>query len=461
MVQSETLEQKIDELLRSLGGLDRLRELTRLSSLDHLVNLHLLSHLTKLDKIEGLDKLKDLDQLKGLERLNDLKVMEKLDQLVQLNELRNLEQLTQLEKLSELQELRSLQDLKQLEALSHLDKLSELRRLDALGSLQDLGGLERLDHLKYLANLDRLNELTALTKLDGLNGLGELLEKHGDKFAKLRHLESLDNLHLLDQLKNLDKLDRLDELSRLDELKTIGQLAEAPPVLPAQPVMATVPVALEARSTLKDHVISFGLDLVRTIVVAAILILVLLMPQGRKVTEEAAAFLGFGQGHQVNWALQILSQSSAENFPEYWVGFQKRLEAESALVFETRAPWSLRQRYEKLHSVLSYDFNYQGQSLRERVRQDVEQRLSKFETDWKERLGLEIGQVMLRQGENQKLILWNQLKDLAVGGRWYDVIEIAASASNDRFAQEAAIVALVHLQLSDPSKLAEIMENSP
>ncbi len=458
MSQTESLEQKIDELLRSLGGLDRLRELARLSSLDHLVNLHLLSHLTKLDKIEGLDKLKDLDQLKGLERLNDLKVMEKLDQLTKLSELRNLEQLSQLNKLSELQELRSLQDLKQLEALSHLDKLSELRRLDALGSLQDLGGLERLDHLKYLANLDRLNELTALTKLDGLNGLGELLEKHGDKFAKLRHLESLDNLHLLDQLKNLDKLDRLDELSRLDELKAIGHLAEAPPALPPAPVVAQV---LTSKRSFTDHATSFLLDLVRTVVVAAILILVLLMPQGRKVTEEAAAFLGFGQGHQVNWALQILSQASGESFPQYWTDFQKRLEAESALVFDTRAPWSLHQRYQKLHSVLSYDFNYQGQSLRGRVRQDVEQRLSKFESEWKERLSLEIGQVMLRQGENQKLTLLNQLKDLAVGGRWYDVLKIAASASNDRFAQEAAIVALVHLQLSDPSKLADIMESSP
>jgi hypothetical protein len=458
MVQPETLEHKIDELLRSLGGLDRLRELARLSSLDHLVNLHLLSHLTKLDKIEGLDKLKDLDQLKGLERLNDLKVMEKLDQLAKLSELRNLEQLSQLNKLSELQELRSLQDLKQLEALSQLDKLSELRRLDALGSLQDLGGLERLDHLKYLANLDRLNELTALTKLDGLNGLGELLEKHGDKFAKLRHLESLDNLHLLDQLKNLDKLDRLDELSRLDELKAIGHLAEAPPALPLAPVVAQV---LTSKRSFTDHATSFLLDLIRTVVVAAILILVLLMPQGRKVTENAAAFLGFGQGHQVNWALQILSQASGESFPQYWTDFQKRLEAESALVFDTRAPWSLNQRYQKLHSVLSYDFKYQGQSLRERVRQDVEQRLSKFESDWKERLSLEIGQVMLRQGENQKLILWNQLKDLAVGGRWFDVIKISASSSNDRFAQEAAIVALVHLQLSDPSKLADIMESSP
>lgn len=458
MSQAETLEQKIDDLLRSLGGLERLRELARLSSLDHLVNLHLLSHLTKLDKIEGLDKLKDLDQLHRLERLGDLKVIEKLDQLNQLQELQKLDQLSGLDKLSELQELRSLQDLKQLDALSQLEKLNELRRLDALDSLQNLGGLERLDHLKYLENLDRLNELTALTKLDALNGLSELLEKHGDKFAKLRHLEALDNLPLLDQLKNLDKLERLDELHRLDELKQLKYLTEAPPAVPAFPVTMPVPVM---GKTFNDHALSFAFDLLRTVIVAVILILVLLMPQGRKMTEQAAAFLGFGQGQQVNWALQILSEANTETFPKYWSDFQRRLEGETALVFDLRAPWSLRQRYEKLHGLTAYEFSYQGESLRERIRQDVEQRLLRFENDWKENLSLEIGQVMLRQGENQKLSLWNQLKDMAVGGRWEDLLKIALSAPDDKFAQEAAIIALVHLHSSDPDKLASMMKSSP
>jgi hypothetical protein len=457
MPQTDALEQKLDEVIRSLGGLERLRELARLSSLDHLVNLHLLSHLTKLEKIEGLDQLKDLDRLKGLERLDELKVMEKLERLTQLTELRNLEQLSQLTKLSELQELRSLQDLKQLEALSQLDKLGELRRLDALGSLQDLGGLERLDHLKYLANLDRLNELTALTKLDALTGLGDLLDKHSDKFAKLRHLESLDNLHLFDQLKNLEKLDRLDELNRLDQLTNIPQFSEIPPALPMATPVAQV---VSSRKSIGELVLSFGFELLRTLVFAAILVAALLMPQGRKTTEQAAAFLGFGQGHQVNWALRVLAEASDENFPQYWADFQKRIEAEAALVFDEHAPWSLRQRYEKLRGVLAYDFNYQNQSLKERVRQDVERRLAKFEGEWREKLSQEIGQVMLRQEENQKLTLLNQLKDLAVGGRWHDVLRISGSTPGDRFAQAAAIVALAHLQLSDPDKLADIMENS-
>lgn len=463
MSQVENLEHKIDELVRALGGIERLRELARLSSLDHLVNLHLLSHLTKLDKIEGLDKLKQLDQLQELKKLDALKVMEKLDQLSQLGELKNLSQLSELSKLSELQEMQSLKELKQLEALGQLDKLSELRRLDALGSLQNLGGLERLDHLKYLENLDRLNELTALTKLDALVGLGELLEKHADKFAKLRHLEALDNLPLLDQLKNLDKLeklDRLDELSRLDELKQLVQLTEAPPAMPipaAEPSIVFTPT----RKSLPDHALSFGLDLLRTIIVAALLVGFLLLPQGRKVTEQAAAFLGFGQGHQVNWALQVLAQSTPETFPQYWSDFQRRLESEIQLIFDFRAPWSLQQRYEKLYGLLSYDFNYQGRSLRDQTKQDLEQRLLDVEAKWRERLILEIGQVMLRQNDNQKLALWNQLKDMAVGGRWEDLLKISRATPEDKFAKEGGVIALVHLQLSDPDNLAKIMESSP
>lgn len=467
MSQVDNLEHKIDELVRALGGIERLRELARLSSLDHLVNLHLLSHLTKLDKIEGLDKLKQLDQLQELHKLDGLKIMEKLDQLSQLSELKNLSHMSELSKLSELQEMQSLKELKQLEALGQLDKLSELRRLDALGSLQNLGGLERLDHLKYLENLDRLNELTALTKLDALVGLGELLEKHADKFAKLRYLEALDNLPLLDQLKNLDKLeklDRLDELSRLDELKQLAQLTEAPPAMPA-PAAAPAPepsiVFTPTRKSWRDHALSFGFDLFRTIIVAALLVGFLLLPQGRKVTEQAVAFLGFGEGHQVNWALQVLAQSSPETFPQYWSDFQRRLESESQLIFDLRAPWSLQQRYEKLYGLLSYDFNYKGMSLRDQTKRDLEQRLLDVEAKWRERLILEIGQVMLRQNDNQKLALWNQLKDMAVGGRWEDLLKISRSTPEDKFAKEGGVIALVHLQLSDPDDLAKIMESSP
>jgi|GEM_PF-3971632 len=465
MSQAENLEQKIDELVRALGGIERLRELARLSSLDHLVNLHLLSHLTKLDKIEGLDKLKQLDQLQELRKLDALKSMEKLDQLSQLTELKNLTQLTELSQLSELKELQSLKDLKQLESLGQLDKLSELRRLDALGSLQNLGGLERLDHLKYLQNLDRLNELTALTKLDALAGLGELLEKHADKFAKLRHLEALDNLPLLDQLKHLDKLDRLDELSRLDELKLLVQLTDVPPAMPVAPDPAPLPSATIVTTPVEkkwhDHVLPFILDILRTLLVAVVLGGFLLLPQGRKVTEHAAAFLGFGQGHQVNWALQVLAQSTPETFPQYWSDFQGRLESEGQLVFDLRAPWSLQQRYEKLQEILSYDFIYQGISLRARTKQNLEQRLLAIEANWKERLILEIGQVMLRQNDNQKLALMNQLKDMAVGGRWEDLLKLSRSASDDKFAKEGSVIALVHLKLSSPEKLAGIMESSP
>lgn len=462
MSHVEGLEHKIDELVRALGGIERLRELARLSSLDHLVNLHLLSHLTKLDKIEGLERLKLLDQLQELQRLDALKGLEKLDQLTQLAELKNLTQLTELSKLSELRELAALKDLKQLEALGQLDKLSELRRLDALGSLQNLGGLERLDHLKYLENLDRLNELTALTKLDALVGLGDLLEKHADKFAKLRHLEALDNLPLLDQLKHLDKLDRLDELSRLEELKDLVKLTEAPPAMPVPPVPPTpATVAEPVTKEWHDHLLPFGLDVLRTLLVAVVLGGFLLLPQGRQVTAQAAAYLGFGQGQQVNWALQVLAESSPETFPQHWADFQRRLESEGELVFDPRAPWSLRQRYEKLNGILSYDFTYQGTSLRDRTKQGLEQRLVASEAKWKERLILEIGQVMLRQNDNQKLALMNQLKDMAAGGRWDDLLKLSRSAPEDSFANEGSVIALVHLRLSSPEKLAGLMESAP
>lgn len=462
------LENKIDELISSLGGLERLSELSRLSSLDHLVNLHLLSHLTKLDRIEGLDKLQLLDKLEELRKLESLNNLDHLEDLKKLNELRQLESLNELKQLDQLQKLDSLKELKNLDRLESLDKLNALHRLDALGSLRDLAGLERLDHLKYLENLDRLQELTALSKLEELSGLKELLEENSEKFNLLKHLDALNNLPLLDKLGHLDKLDQLDELKNLDKLIELRQLDrlstihEIPPAAPVSKknelVEEKITSVIQMTKTWQHQLTQFGLDLLRTFIMAGVLIALLLIPQGRKLANNAAAMLGFGQDVQIGWALETIQNLNPQEFPKYWASFQKRMEQEIDLIFDRQAPWSLKRRYEVIHNLHSYEFNYEGISLRDQIKKNVMNKLLSYENDWSERHNQEVAQLILKSSDNQKLTLLNQLKDSMLAGRWEELLKISLLHQDERLAFEATIMALVHLQWSDPQLIKKHLQ---
>ncbi len=74
-----------------------------------------------------------------------------------------------------------------------------------------------------------------------------------------------------------------------------------------------------------------------------------------------------------------------------------------------------------------------------------------------DRLDSEISYLMQRHTDSQKLSLWNQLKDLAVAGRWDALLAQSRSNPGDRFAVEASMIAMVHLQLSNPQKLADLL----
>lgn len=454
MDNTGVLEKKIDDLITSLGGLDRLRELSRLASLDHLVNLHLLSHLTKLDKIEGL---KELDKLKSLDSLSQLRQLDKLENLNLLrvvDEIKNLEKLDRLDSLKDLGSLERLSELKQLEQLADLSRLDELKRLDQLEGLENLKELERLSHLSYLKNLDRLQELNALTKLDQLQDLKLFMEQNKEILPKLKHLDALDNLALLGKLSELDKLERLDELKLLDKLDHLAHPTSALPALPTEneeskPQIVAVP---QARGFL-SYVSDFFLDLVRSLILAGLIIVALQHPQGRKTAQQAVNYLGFGEGLQVNWALETLWSSPTGSFDKHWRDFLKKLDRDVDLTLEQASGLSLRRRYENLNQLFLYEFDYESVKLDQVVRNKVRTKITLVESVWTDNINVEIGQLMLKQGDSRQLGLWNQLKELAVGGRWKDLLTVALTAPEDRFAQEAALIAMAHLKLNDSSDL--------
>jgi hypothetical protein len=297
--------------------------------------------------------------------------------------------------------------------------------------------------------------------LDQLKGIQQLLENNREVLSKLKHLEALDNLPLLGQLSQLDKLERLDELKRLDELAAIGLKLDAPPAfqgeateLESSPSRA-LPENFKIQRSLSEHLLSFGLDLLRTLVLAAGLFFFVTHPHGRKLVNQAVAYLGFGQGIQVNWALETLWNSSPQDFDRYWRDFIKRIESDLDLIVDKRTPYSLKFRYELLLQLGSYEFNYEGQSLSKLVKQKIIGRMTSIETSWMDRINVEIGQLMLRQGDSKKLALWNQLRDLAVGGRWNSLLDISKTNEDDSFAREASIIALLHLHINDPEFLRE------
>ncbi len=454
MDNSLALEKKIDELITSIGGLDRLRELSRLSSLDHLVNLHLLSHLTKLDKIEGL---KELDKLKSLDSLNELRQLDKLENLNLLkvvDQIKNLEKLDKLDSLKELNVLDKLDDLKKLEGLSKLDSLVELKRLDKLDSLENLKELERLGHLSYLKNLDRLQELNLLSKLDQLQDLKDFMEQNKEILPKLKHLDALDNLSLLGKLSELDKLERLDELKHLDKLDFISNPSAMLPALPDENVEIKFKSApIQYRKSFLSHCFDFVLDLFRSLILAGLIILAFQYPQGRKTAQQAVSYLGFGDGIQVNWALETLWNSPTGSFDKYWNDFLKKLDSDINLSLEMTSGLGLKRRYENLNAIFLYDFNYESEKLDQIVRKKVRAKINLTESVWTDNINIEIGQLMLKQGDSRKLGLWNQLKDLSVGGRWKDLLNVSLTAPDDEFAQEAAIIALTHLKLNDSTDL--------
>lgn len=456
MEQTQILEKKIDDLISSLGGLERLRDLSRLSSLDHLVNLHLLSHLTKLDKIEGLVELDKLKALESLQQLKQLDKLENLNHLKVVDEIKNLDKLSYLKELKNLNSLGELSQLTKLDALQKLDLLESLTSLDKLDNLTELKELARLDHLSYLKNLDRLQDLTLLTKLDQLQGFKELMENNKDLLSKLKHLDALDNLSLLGKLSELENLDKLDELKNLDK---ITQLMNPVPRLPALPEEGEndLPHKLHAPQYYKksffSHFADFSLDLIRSLVLAAIMIAALQYPQGRKTAQQAVAFLGFGEGVQVNWALETLWNSPSTAFDKYWNDFIKKLDSDVFLVLEIDSGFSLKRRYESLNAMFHYDFSYENNKLDQIVRKKVRARIIEIESKWTESINVEIGQLMLKQGDSKKLGLWNQLKDLSIGGRWGDLLNVSLTAPDDIFAQQASIIALAHLKLNDSNEL--------
>jgi len=263
----------------------------------------------------------------------------------------------------------------------------------------------------------------------------------------------------LQQLEKLDELKKLDKLSELKELERLTALTDAPPIMPA-PQTAPAPVEVKAsyQKSFKDYALDFVLDLLRTLVLAAVLVGIVLAPQGRKMAGQAAAFLGFGHGTQVSWALETLARVAPDEFASYWADFETRLHQEADLVFNMRAPWTLEKRYEVLHELWSYQFTHQNISLHNRVKLELHERASMAEKKWMDRLNIEIAQFMAKQSESQRLALWNQLKDLAVGGKWADLLKTARHIPDDRFAAEASVIAMVHLIESDEHELMKIME---
>jgi hypothetical protein len=446
MDKTESLESKIDELISSLGGLERLRELSRLTSLDHLVNLHLLSHLTKLDKIEGLQQLDKLEVLSSLDQLQNLEKLSLLDQLKVIDEIQKLDQLENLEHLKEIEKLSSLESLSELSQLVQLENLKSLKNLNSLSKLDNLKELKRLDHLEYLSALDRLQELAVLNKLDQLVGLKELLEKNDSNFSKLRHLEALNNLPLLEKLSELDKLDKLD---KLDELSNLKNNEDIPPAFPLS-VSTTI-------TPFKNHFISFGLDLLRTIVLAGVILFSLNFPKGREVSSNALSYLGFGQGVQVNWALETLWNSSPDDFATYWADFISRIDNDIKLVLNNESYLSQHKKFEILSQLWIYKFTYDGQQLNQVIRKKLSTQLEVYEREWMDKINIEIGQLMLRQGSSEKLSDWNQLKDLAVGGRWKELFVLSSENKNDSFAVEANTISMIHLQLNDPEELKTLV----
>lgn len=477
MTQIATLEEKIDELVRSLGGLERLRDLARLSSLDHLVNLHLLSHLTKLDKIEGLNHLESLEKLEELKKLDNLQMMENLSQLIQLENLAKLENLKSLDKLDYLKDIHEFRCFESLENLSQLERLAELDRLSQLDSLYKLSHLDKLEQLEGLDKLEWLKELSQLDRLETLTQISEFFNNHHEKLAKLKHLEALDNLALLDklsQLDRLDKLDKLDELRNLDKLSELSQLdrlsalSEIPPPTPlpeSQPVQNTISgpqivegvVKTQSKREILYYALSFFADLLKTTIVAGLLVFVLQTSDARRSISQAISYLGFGEGMQVGWALETLSKAAPNDFPRYLKDFEARVEQEIELVVSQRVPWTLDTRFGKLLQLWSYDFELQDFSLHELVKQKLTLRLEVAERKWMNRLDSEISYLMQRHTDSQKLSLWNQLKDLAVAGRWDALLAQSRSNPGDRFAVEASVIAMVHLQLSNPQNLADLM----
>lgn len=456
MEHSLKLEKKIDDLISSLGGLERLRDLSRLSSLDHLVNLHLLSHLTKLEKIEGLQELDKLKALESLQQLKQLDKLENLNQLKVVDEIKNLDQLSHLKELNQLEALHELRQLNKLDSLQKLDSLDRLASLDKLENLSELQELARLDHLSYLKNLDRLQDLTMLTKLDQLQGLKELMENNKDLLSKLKHLDALDNLSLLGKLSELEHLDRLDELKNLDKITQIMNPAPRLPALPDEEGSGSsqpLHTSQVFKKSLSSHVVEFSLDLIRSLVLAAILIAALQYPQGRKTAQQAVSFLGFGEGIQVNWALETLWNSPSTAFDKHWNDFIKKLETDINLTLEKDSGFSLTRRYENLNAMFAYDFTYETNKLDQIVRKKVRARVNDVERKWTDSINIEIGQLMLKQGDTRKLGLWNQLKDLSIGGRWKDLLNVSLTAPEDEYAREAAIIALVHLKLNDSNDL--------
>ena len=456
MDNSGVLEKKIDDLITSIGGLDRLRELSRLASLDHLVNLHLLSHLTKLDKIEGL---KELDKLKSLDSLSQLRQLDKLENLNLLkvvDEIKNLEKLDKLDSLKDLSVLDRLEELHKLEALDKLSKLDELKNLNKLDELQNLKELERLSHLGYLKNLDRLQELNVLSKLDQLQDLKSFMDQNKEILPKLKHLDALDNLALLGKLSELDKLERLDELKQLDKLEYISHPSAG---LPALPIDGDEPkvqvVAATYQKSFFSHISDFILDLIRSLILAGLIIVALQYPQGRKTAQQAVNYLGFGEGLQVNWALETLWSSPTNSFDKHWNDFLKKLDLDIGLSLEFNSGLGLKRRYENLNQLFLYEFDYESEKLDQIVRKKVRSKITLIESIWTENINIEIGQLMLKQGDSRKLGLWNQLKDLAVGGRWKDLLTVSLTAPDDEFAQEAAIIALTHLKLNDSTDLKQ------
>lgn len=457
MDNSSVLEKKIDDLITRLGGLDRLRELSRLTSLDHLVNLHLLSHLTKLDKIEGL---KELDKLNSLDSLSHLRQLDKLDKLENLNllrvvdEIKNLEKLDKLDSLKNLHALDRLNELNKLQELDKLSGLDDLKNLTMLEGLDNLKELERLDHLSYLKNLDRLQELNLLSKLDQLQDLKHFMDQNKDILPKLKHLDALDNLALLGKLSELDKLDRLDELKQLDKLDYISHSASAPPALPGEEEEPKVQVvSLPYKKSFLTHSLDFILDLVRSLVLAGLIIAALQHPQGRKTAQQAVNYLGFGEGLQVNWALETLWSSPTGSFDKHWNDFLKKLDVDINLTLELSSGLGLKRRYENLNQLFVYEFDYESEKLDVIVRKKIRSKINLVESVWTDNINLEIGQLMLKQGDSRQLGLWNQLKELAVGGRWMDLLKVSVASPQDEFAQEAAIIALTHLKLNDSTEL--------
>lgn len=384
---------KLDELTH-LEALEALRELQSLDMLHELKNLEQLSklddlrHLKELNKVEELRSLiddfsrivptetfedilaKQNDELAMLHRLDELR---KLDNLIKLEDLNYLTFLGKLESLKELNNLELLDKLKSLQELNQLDQMEHLTKLDQLERLHDLDNLKDLENLRQLGKMDRLDELEKLESLRFLKELNRLDELDIlRKLEELRALGELDRLRELAKLDNLERLERLNELEQLDKLETLKVL-QNPKVLNAIDKIENLPLFRDKfHIYIMKSLMNSLLDFVKVAGLCVLVVYLVTTHMNRETVAKMLPYLGFGQSHRVNFAMELLADSvPREQFLRYYNYLLKRVDEQASDYFDMPAKMALTsmRSVQILDQLYSYDFTEgaDGESLKNHV----------------------------------------------------------------------------------------------